>query len=171
MYIFKRFKSGVGRVNLSLYWIAGSVLFIPIVVTVIDVIGRYLRHPLPGALEINEYALIMIFVLAWAHTQTQKGHISVDLLYRYFSSRVQGILDVVSSLVGLVVAGFISWAAILYAINALGVRGGSSATLHIPGYPFKFLIFIGALALFCQFILDIRNSFRQTRGQNNGDST
>ena len=171
MDIFKCFKSGVRRVNLSLYWIAGGVLFIPIVVTVVDVVGRYLRHPLPGALEISEYALISIFVLTLAHTQAQKGHISVDLLHQRLPRQVQGILDIIASLVGLVVAGLISWAAILYAINALGVRGGSSATLHIPGYPFKFLIFIGALALFCQFILDMRNNFRRIRGHKIGDRT
>jgi len=157
--------------NRYLYWSGGGFVLLLMLVTSADVVGRYLLNkPLHGALEMTELGLIAMVTLTWAYTQAEKGHISLDLLFSHFSHRVQSIIGMFTSFLGMFVVGLIAWYAVPFALDSRASMEWT-ARLHIPLYPFKFLIFIGGLALFFQFALDMLDSYRQLRGYRHGNNT
>lgn len=140
--------------NKSLFYLATLPLAIMMVTTVIDVIGRYFRHPLPGTVEINELMLALVCAWCWAHVQAKKGHISIDLLVNKMSRRGRDIANLLMSLVALTIIGLIAWRAIPSTLFAFRVKEWTDL-LSIPTWPFRAMLFLGALCLSLQLVLDI----------------
>lgn len=152
-------KKAIQGFNHYLFYLAGIPLFAMMVVTVIDVTGRYFRAPLPGALELNQIFLAVLCVLCWAHTQAKKGHITIDLLYNALPQRVQNAVSVFSAIVGLTVAGLIAWTSIPVIMTARRIKEWTDI-LQVPIWPFKAMLFVGAVLLGLQFLTDIVDNAR-----------
>lgn len=136
-----------------------------LVVTAIDVLGRYFfSKPLHGAVEICIMAAVAMLSCTLAYTQARQGHVSADILYSRFPRRIQSKLDVVSSLLGLVVAGVLGYQAIIVALHIWEIEPIIPVTMVLPTFPFRLLIGIGALALAIQFIRDLLDNFRHIGG-------
>ena len=163
-------ESRIRKVNFLLYVAGGICVLYTMSITFVDVVARFFGKPIPGAFETCELALATMVFLAIAYTQAVKGHVSLDLIYSRLSHRVQGTLDMITSFLGVCLVVMLAWAALPYALSA---RAGLEATdlLHIPQWPFKFIIFIGALTLLSQFIFDLRDSYRRFGGHLHGNSS
>lgn len=170
MNIFRATGSGIRKTNLFLYLGGGVFIFYVLFITLFDVIGRYFRRPLPGALEMSEVALAALVFLTVARTQAEKSHVSLDLLYSHIPPKVQGILDIVIAGIGLGMAGILIASALPYAINS-AVFAETTDIVRIPLAPFKFIVVLGITALSGQFILDGVDGFKRIRKQGHGINT
>ena len=73
------------RVEDALVLFSALMVLILMMLTVVDVTGRYLfRHPLQGSVEVSELLLMVIIALAIAGTQRVGGHVGMDVLYDKF---------------------------------------------------------------------------------------
>ncbi len=169
MNILELLGSGIRKVNLSLYWAGGLLLMFTLLITTVDVSGRYFRLPLPGTLEICELSLSAVVVLTWAHTQAQRGHVTIDMLFDRLPRRAQGMVNMFTSLLGLFLAILIAWVFVFYTLMSIA-DGETTDLLSIQEYPFKFLVCIGALALSCQFVLDLVDSYQWIKGCRRGNN-
>jgi TRAP-type C4-dicarboxylate transport system permease small subunit len=149
------FRKWVERVNRVIGAIGAGILVILMLVTGIDVIGRYLlRRPLTGAYELTELALAAIVLLGWGYTQLVKSHVDIDLLYNRLPRSVQKILDIFAPLLGLVLFIFVSWQAINFTRVSIGWHEITDM-IHLPVWIFKSMIFIGSVSISLQFLVDI----------------
>ncbi|HPY41926.1 MAG TPA: TRAP transporter small permease [Thiolinea sp.] len=126
-------EKGLARwLALTLNLIAGSALMLMMVITCIDVIGRYIfNKPLVGSVEMIEVLLgIMIFtalpVISWRNEQ-----VVVDILDPFvpaFPNLIRNLLFNVVTAIALVIVGKHIW--------ALGARANSHGELteylHLP---------------------------------------
>jgi len=120
--------------------LASVVLFLLMLITCIDVVGRYLfASPLPGATELTEVGLaIMVFaaipVITWCG-----GHIVVDLLDRVLGRRVVKGLNVLAALV--ISGSFYFIGSRIYDMGARSLsRGTMTEYLGIPtGYIVQYI--------------------------------
>ena len=125
-------KGVVKWLPLSLNLLAGGALLLMMIITCIDVIGRYfLNKPLVGSVEIIEVLLgLMIFmalpVISWRNEQ-----VVVDILDPFMPARVSLIRDIVFNVVtaiALIIVGNRIW--------ELGMRASSHGEvteyLHLP---------------------------------------
>ncbi|MFC1914438.1 TRAP transporter small permease [Chloroflexota bacterium] len=169
MNILRFTGSGIRKTNYFLYLSGGVFIAYACVVTLIDVTGRYFRHPLPGAGEMSQLVLLAMVFLTIAHTQAEKGHVSIELLFTRLPRRGQEIVDLIMSLLGLIMAAVLAWSAVIYALNS---KAGNVTTdmIKIPVYPFQLLMFIGGFCLFCQFILDLLDGFHRIGGHRRGNT-
>lgn len=140
--------------------VGGAFLLVIVVITVIDVVGRYFREPMPGAYEICQFCLIIMVFLTMAYTQSEKAHISINFLVSRLPHRAQIFIDLLNSFLGIIIIGWISWQAIFYAINSMRM-GETFVTISVSLYPFKFIMAIGLSALCYQFICDMLYYCRQ----------
>ena len=122
-----------------------------------DVVGRSFGHPLLGAFELTELMMVVVIALGVAYSQAQKAHVAVGILVDRFSPRTQAAFDCLASFVGIAVVSLLLWRTSLSAIASLGA-GEVSAVLHVPLFPFKFLIPLGALVWTFELILDLIHS-------------
>ncbi|WP_138464554.1 TRAP transporter small permease [Poseidonocella sp. HB161398] len=71
-----------------------------ILVTVTDVIGRYiLNAPLPGAFELTQILLALLVFTALPLTTARREHVEVDLLAHVLAPRVIRVFGIVAAVV------------------------------------------------------------------------
>ena len=134
-------------------WVLVSIAMIVLVgmmlITVVDVSGRYLLNkPIVGSTEITEVMMVSLSFLALVWCTMKKVHIRLDLLTDYIPPATRTINDTIFFVLGMVLFSFISWQNFLMA-KANYIAGYSSWVLHIPNYPFYFVVAIttGIVAL------------------------
>lgn len=132
-----------------------------------DVVGRYFGYPVPGAFELNELLIVVVVALGIAYTQAQKGNVAVGILVDRFSPRTQAFFDCLASLVGLAVVIVLGWQTFLHGMMSLR-SGEITCSLHIPLFPFKFLIAFGALIWAFELIIDLIRSTSNLRSHDKG---
>jgi TRAP-type C4-dicarboxylate transport system permease small subunit len=155
----------IKAVNTSLHYLAGALIVGVVVITVYNVIGRWLFDaPLQGTVELTELAMVGIVYLGMAYAQQQDGHITVDLLYQRLGPRWRSVLDAFAAIVGVVVVTLIAWRLYAYA-EVLEIGGRTTASRQIPLYPFAYLAIVGltayGLALATTFVRRLRDAARR----------
>ena len=95
---------------------AGVMLASVMMVTVVDVVGRYaFKRPLPGATEIIEILMALLVYIALPVVSQRNAHISVDLLGSVVPAAVAPIREIVIRVLCAGVLGIIAWRLWLYA--------------------------------------------------------
>ena len=149
MIVFSNIAKGLAK---RLYWIAGMAIIAMMLITCADVVLRYFRKPIPGTYELVCFLGAVAVAFAMAHTSVERGHVAVSLIVRYFPRRIQGFIDALTSLFGLVFFILIAWHSIHYA-NDLRATGEVSLTLELPFYPFVYGVGLSAAAV-CLILLN-----------------
>lgn len=140
--------------------IASLILFMMMILTVADVIGRKLfSHSVTGAVELTEFMLVILIFFSLAQTEARDGHVKVDLILSQFGERVQAVVDMTTQFVGFLLCGLISWSTLIYA-GKMRVSGEVSQDLWLPKYPFVYVVALGcgilALALLTKFLVALK---------------
>lgn len=84
-------------------------LITEVVVILADVIGRYFGHPLTGAQDISQMAMVVLVFGAMALCDKVGGHISVDLFENAMPGWMIRAGDVISALIGAMIFLGIAW--------------------------------------------------------------
>lgn len=147
-----------------LSYIGGSVLFLMMVLTVIDVFMRYVfNSPLLGVQEITEFMLVTFVFFTLAYTETEQSHIRVDFVMDKLPLKFQ---DISSRVVIFIEMLTLLCIAVMGVIKGIRVRDMHhvSGILGIPVYPFYFAVVLGTLAMALELF---REFIRKNRGNNN----
>jgi TRAP-type transport system small permease protein len=103
----------IGRLSYGTGYVAGLVLLGIIVLTMAEVISRYvLKNPLILSDELGGYALVAISCLGLAYCGMEKGHIRITFIVERLNPRTAGWIRLVMLALGLVfvaVAAWVSW--------------------------------------------------------------
>lgn len=119
-----------------LAFVACIVLFTMMVLTFVDVVGRYLfLKPVPAAYEIISLMMPAIIFCALPLTVLRESHVTVDLLDAFIGEGLARIQGIVVSLVSAAALGLVTW--------RLGIKsyddwrfGSMTDELFIPVWPF-----------------------------------
>ncbi len=130
-------------------------LFAMMMLTTTDVVCRYaLNSPIIGAFEITEFLVLILIFSFIGFTQSQNGHIAVDILFTRFPKRVQLVVGFVNHLVCLLLMGLIAWMGVMTGLELWEV-GEKSSNLHIPKYPFAFFLALGCVVACIEYVRDL----------------
>jgi tripartite ATP-independent transporter DctM subunit len=151
--------------NHALTWVSrrlnkvGTVLLVVMMlVTTIDVIGRYIfNSPLSGANEIAEFLQAIVVYLGIAYTATQKGHVAVDFLFTRLPKRGQRFLTSFVSLVSAALFAMIAWESVVQSL-VFKASTRSSPVLEIPVWPFVLFVAVGSGLLSLVLLADFFES-------------
>ena len=130
----------------GLVWIGSGALVVMVLVVLINVLGRYLfKKPLLGAVEMVGLLTVIVVFCVLAFTESQRAHISVDIISSRLHGRTKAILASVMCFLG---AGFfiimgwqgweLMWSNIFPTVRTTGV-------LTIPFAPFMFIMAFGGV--------------------------
>ncbi|MGD9211746.1 MAG: TRAP transporter small permease [Desulfobacteraceae bacterium] len=123
--------------------------------TTADVAGRFLfNKPILGTIELTEIFVLIIVFSFLAHTQAQKGHISVDLFVNRFPGPVRLGVELAGSAICLVLMGLIVWMSGIMTLE-LKQTALSSNNLHIPKYPLEIFVMIGGFVMCVEYLRDL----------------
>lgn len=132
--------------RLTLGVIASVLLMAMMLITTVDVVGRYLfTQPLPGAFELSEIMLALIVFTALPLVCLHDEHVRVSIISDRLGPRGVAIQGVLTSLFGAGVLVLVAWRVYEHAMQ-LASYGDVTMFLRIPKGP------IGVVLAACALI-------------------
>lgn len=145
-YYLKRIDSLVERLATFFNGIAAAAVVGMMVLTCMDVLLRFFRHPIPGTYEIVGLLGAVFVSFSLARTSVDQGHIAVDFLVQRLPQRWQYAVEAVNAGICALLFTVICRQCVLYALD-LKTSGEVSMTLQIPIHPFVLGIALGCAML------------------------
>jgi TRAP-type C4-dicarboxylate transport system permease small subunit len=138
-----------------LAYIGILALLIMMILTALDVIGRYFfNRPILGVYELTEFMVLILIFSFIGYTQAHKSHVSVDLFMMFLPGKLRVIIDFITHLLCLMMMALITWMGIVK-VKDLMDAGEASPNLGIPTYPFAIFLVIGCAAMCVEYFRDI----------------
>ncbi|MBW1996459.1 MAG: TRAP transporter small permease [Deltaproteobacteria bacterium] len=140
-------ESGLYRVSTWLGALSATALCLMMLVTVVDVGGRYLfNKPLYGAYELIGMLLVAAGPLGMALCQKDRRHIVVSLVVDMLPRRTQEVINTITLFLSLVAYSIITWQMLRLTVQYwMRGRGGVSPDLGISLSYVSIVFAIGAL--------------------------
>ena len=137
--------------------IAAVVLAIMMILTVVDVCGRYFfLKPIEGTYQLVGIMLVIAGCLGLGYCQLNEANIRITVLADRFSRRGQDIIYLIAYAIAAVTTGLICWQGALRAWDYIFKgRGGTIVSLNLPLWPFMMLLAIGFGWVCLIFLIDI----------------
>jgi TRAP-type C4-dicarboxylate transport system permease small subunit len=130
--------------------------------TCADVTLRLFRRPIPGTYELVSLLGALAVSFAMAHTSVERGHVAVSLIVRLLPIRLQGLVEIIVSLLGFALFALIAWQSVLYGISCQQ-SGEVTLTLQLPFYPVIYGVAAGAAAVCVVLLVDCLNAIEKVR--------
>ena len=143
-------KAGRGWLEVTLGVTSAVVLFLMMMLTAVDVTGRYLfNRPINGGFELTEMMLAALIYCGLPLVSKRREHILVDTFDPFMSARFRHVLDVLADLLcALTLAG------LGYLIFRRAARvaeyGDTTSVLRLPLAPVAYLM--GVMIVIAAFI-------------------
>jgi len=138
-----------------LKWVAAVCVIAMMLLTVSDVILRFLRHPIPGTYEMVGFLGALFVSFSLAYTSIMGLHIAVDFVVRKLPPAARKIIEGVGEATGLVLFILLTWQCVKYGIDIKNA-GEVSLTLQVPVYPFVFGVAVGCGVLSIVLIFRVK---------------
>jgi len=130
----QRFRGTILMVSNVTNGAGGVILVLMMLLTVVDVILRYLGTPITGTFELMSFAGALVAGLAIAQTSLDGAHVNVDLLTQMLHSQQRDVVLVFTKLIGAGIFALLAWALFLKGTDLYKMKE-VSLTLHVPYYP------------------------------------
>lgn len=152
-----RFRHIVRWITEGMVIISAVMLFIMMLFSTADVIGRYFfLRPIEGAWEIVSMAFVISGALAIGYTQLTKGHVQINLVSDRLSPRGRAGLFIFSYSICLTGCALVTWQGWLRAWDYMHKTvGGETITLGITLWPFMLIFTVGFFWLAFILLIDI----------------
>ncbi|MDR2017410.1 MAG: TRAP transporter small permease [Syntrophobacterales bacterium] len=152
------FHAMVLRVSKVMDVIGGAILTLMMLITVLDVVLRFLKKPITGTYELVFLGGAVVIGCAIPVTSLEGGHVCVDFLLEHFSAGIRKGFILFTRILGM--AFFFLLGSNLFLLGTdLYKSGEVSLTLHVPYYPAAYLLalcaFVECLVLLSSFIKTI----------------
>lgn len=149
------------RAERALAGVAIVGLFAMAALITLNVVSRWIgRAIVPDDIQLVKELMVLVILLPLGVVTAAREHISVDLLTEGASPRARRLLDLLAHLVGLVLAGLITFAAWRNATDAWAKQDYYSGVLNIPMWIGHFAFVFGCgvflLRLIALVVHDLR---------------
>lgn len=143
--------------NLAGFSVAlGSIgLLLSMFLSVGDVVGTQMGHPIPGALEFTESTMVLVVFGGMAWAQIRRAHIRVELVYLNVSKRMQSTMDIITSLAGILFFALLVWQGGNEALYSWQIGESTSGLIRFPLWPARWILVFGSALMILQLILDL----------------
>ncbi|MFA6109034.1 MAG: TRAP transporter small permease [Candidatus Latescibacterota bacterium] len=128
---------GIHQVSRWLHGVAGVSLIFLMLLTILDVVLRAFRRPIPGTYELVGFAGAVAIGCAMPLTSWRRGHVYVDFLLGRLPPRLRTTSQVATRLVAAALFGLLAWNLVAFGQD-LRASGEVSPTLELHFYPVAF---------------------------------
>ena len=160
-----RIRSFVRSGNLCLGYLSGLGILAMSLMLFYEVIARYcFGSPTIWVQEVSIYLFMWSMLAGASYTLMLGKHVRIDLIFDRLSSRVQNLLDIVTSLVGMVFCAIVTHQAYLMIAGSIRFNKLSATILRVPMWLVQLPLFLGFLLLTLQFLLIAVDRFEALNG-------
>jgi TRAP-type C4-dicarboxylate transport system permease small subunit len=157
-------KMIIGWVSLWMDKVSGSVLILMMLLTVMDVVLRFFKKPIPGTYELVALAGGVLIAFAVPQTSKEHGQITMDLFPEGRYMVLKNIFFVFTRILGIVFFALLTWY-LFQKAGDLRRMGDVTTILNVPLYPVAYGI---ALCFFVEsLVLLMEILTKSTKGVDN----
>jgi TRAP-type C4-dicarboxylate transport system permease small subunit len=129
-----------------------------------EVLGRLiLNRSWQGVVDMTENLVVLLAFLSLACVQSERSHITVDIVTQRLKNRRGGpILDCFTLALGILVTAFVFGELVWYTIRAYS-SGMTTVTLFWPVWPFAMGMALGALLLVLRMVQQFKESYLKAK--------
>jgi len=162
----RRIEQLASRFNAILAYIAGAVLLLMMLLTVVDVTGRFtLNKPIRGGIEIAQVMMAYVVFFAFAYALIKGAHVRVSLLLERFPLRIRLAMEVLSAVLGVFLFGFLTWGSWRLFWESWIAREWMPAAIRVPWWLPKFALPLGMFFITVQFLIYMVINVSQLRSR------
>ena len=133
-------EPGLGVAAVVLKVFIAVVLFALMVLTCVDVVGRYVfTAPVPGASELTQFGMGLLIFGALPLVTVRREHVNIELLSLIAGDRSKGLQSVVMEATSLIALALMSWQLWMRGLGLMRYSD-SSIYLGIPLAPMAFFM-------------------------------
>jgi TRAP-type C4-dicarboxylate transport system permease small subunit len=155
----QKFMKAVLTADYALFAVGGLGLGVMMLVTLTDVVMRYMGKPIFGSMEIVCFTSAVVIGFAIPYTSWTKGHIIVDFLMEKLSPGTVRILRIITRCMGIALFLFAAYNFVSYGLDLIKSKEVSPG-FRIPYYPITFGLavscFLQALTLLCDLVKTVK---------------
>lgn len=156
----------LGFIDRACRWVTAAAIAVMVVLVVSDAVGRSIRMPVPGAVEVTEeYLMVAIVFLAMGFTHLEGRHIRIELFERWMPWIGRAFVRVVIAAISLAYFALIAWQGFDQTRKAFAIDKRSTSELNYPMGPAYALVVIGCVVMCLWLARDILALFRGTAPQ------
>jgi len=147
------------RVGKATHLLAGMILALMFLLTLAEVLLRFLWNPIPGSYELISMLGGLVIGLSIPYTSQRQGHVNVDFMVNKCAEMVQLLVSGVTRTLALIFFALVGWSLVVMGMD-LRVTKEVSQQLRLPLYPVAFGLGLAFLIQAVQFLLDIAKIWR-----------
>ena len=152
----------ISKISLRLLtFLLGAIVVLMMVLTTIDVVGRYVfNSPLPGTQEITQLLLALLVFAAAPLVTAERSHITTDLFDKVIKGRVRSVRNAIVFLLSALASAVLAWRFMEQA-SQMSSMSGATPVIRIPIGPFLYFcaVMAGVSALIsCLQIVTFREN-------------
>jgi TRAP-type C4-dicarboxylate transport system permease small subunit len=155
----QKFMKAVLTADYVFFAVGGIGLGVMMVVTLVDVVMRYMGRPIFGSMEIVCFTSAVVIGFAIPYTSWSKGHIIVDFMLEMVSPKTVKVLQIITRCMGIALFLFAAYNFILYGLDLMKSKEVTPG-FRIPYYPITFGLavacFLQTLTLVCDLVRTIK---------------
>ncbi|HEX2215746.1 MAG TPA: TRAP transporter small permease [Xanthobacteraceae bacterium] len=145
--------------------VGGLVVVVLMAMIALDALGRKTFGALPGAHEFSEALMVPAVFLPLMFVQLKREHVFVSVVTAAMPVRAQAFLDGIAAIVGALIFIFLTWLAVVKALDAFAVREYRVAIIAVPIWPFRWIIPLGTGLLVFQLVLTAMEELSRAFGR------
>ena len=155
----------LGRFSSILAYLGAFSLFVMMLLTAADVMGRYVfNSPITGTFELTKFLVLILIFSFLANTQAHKMHVTVDLILSRFPKSFRIYVELFNHAMSLALMVLITWIGTERAFELKEVAE-ASPNLGIPFYPFAFFLVLGCLVMCIEYVRNLISMVQRKRGE------
>jgi C4-dicarboxylate transporter DctQ subunit len=152
-------------------YLAGGIIALMAVMVTYEVIVRAaFNSPTSWSVELTNYSLPLMTFLGAAYCLRVRRHIRVVLLVDKLSGRGQTLLEVITSLLGLLFSLTLLWKGSQWVLDTYRTGEVSSSVLFFPQWIVRLAFPLGMLLLSIQFLKDFIAAWRSVQSHSTVNS-
>lgn len=128
-------------------WLGALVIFGVLVAMVYSAIGRYVGHPLDGAVDIQRLGLVCMIAFAMGIEHLGHEKMTVDVVTKALPKKVQAYIAPVIFLLVNVILVIAIWRLIELGIDKQDRGQVTKGSMHLPIYPFVYILAYGFITM------------------------
>lgn len=153
------------RLSGFLKLLGGIALTSMMFLTLIDVIGRFFKHPIFGSVELVGFLATLTVAAALPYTYKMEGHVGVEIAVRLLPDKARLWVEIATRSLTLVLFGLITWQMFLYG-HDIHTIGEVSMNLEFPLHYIVYMLALGLLIFSATILERIVDTVKQLRKLN-----
>lgn len=144
--------------------ISGWFLSVITFLLVLNLLTRTFGIAVQGLLELTTFVFLAVIYLGLAHCEEHDEHIKVNVILQRVPNKLRIVFNVFNYFLATIVGAFLTYAALLAAINAYVSKEAVPGTAPLPTFPVRAIIFFGLGFFTLQALLHLFRYLRDLKG-------